>query len=188
MTIYSKVSELPDVLVRALKSVRYGKKDISISTAEKVCILGAGGAGRREFAILVNLETGTFETLLGSWGGSNMFNPTNPVDLDSNYYELPVNGAVIKGSEGESTFATITLHPNNMVKALPEKPELSELDRAILYAYGALKSGPYRKEQLERAGAKEQDVDSLVQRGLLKRTKVGVSITTEGKNARVKQS
>lgn len=184
-SLYASVGDLPEALQSALRQVSYHKKDIGLSSAEKISIRDCGGDGRRGFVILVNLTTNEQEIHWGSWGGSNMFNPSNSVDLDDNEYVIPKDGAVIRGSiSGGPTYATITLHPDNLVKLLPSKVELSEKERGILNAYGSLKSGPYRKEELHRLRATDADVDALVGKGLLKRTKVGVSITTEGKNHR----
>lgn len=77
--------------------------------------------------------------------------------------------------------------------------DLTELDRRVMYAFGALKSGPYRKEHLARiacgdslrktaplgADVVQSAVDSLVSRGYLKRAANGATgITTKGQNAR----
>lgn len=98
--MYIKVKELPDCLIRALQSVEFGGNDISVSTEEKVSLFDPGEAGRRGFFILVDLSTGERKTFEGSWGGSNMFNPGNQVDLNQEEYSLPENGAVVRGSTG----------------------------------------------------------------------------------------
>lgn len=185
--VYGPVKELPEVLRRALKSVDYGAKDINIDTAEKISAIQAGGQGKRCFVILVNLLAETFETHYGSWNGANCWNPNNSVDLDDKEYPIPLNGAVIKGSEGyPRTFASITLHPENIIKALPEAVELTEEERGVMYAYGALKSGPYRQSY---TAGKEAVVERLIQRGLLKRNAAGsVQITTAGKNSRQRKA
>lgn len=182
--VYGPVRELPDCIRRALKSVGYGSRDINIETAEKISIIQAGCDGQRGFVILVNLESGEYTLQKGSWGGSNCFNPDNPVDLDDNEYSIPVNGAVIRGSEGyPRTFARITLHPNNMIRALPEAIVLTEEEKSTMYCYGALTSA-YRKNFLI---GKETIIDGLIAKGLLKRNAAGaVSITTAGKNTRQK--
>lgn len=97
---YQLVSDLPECLIDALKSVGYGKRDIEILPRDETSISYGGGSGRRGFAILVNLSTGKYETHFGSWGGANAFNPENQVDLNTQSYPIPENGAVILGSEG----------------------------------------------------------------------------------------
>ena len=139
----------------------------------------------RGFDVLVELATGHTERHTGSWGGINIFNPTNPVDLDDNEYTLPFGGALIKASEGyKGVYASIVLNPRNVAKLLPpSSDEVSDHERAILNIFGALKSS-YRKEELSRIGATEEEIDSLVSREFLKQNKVGIQITVLGKNAR----
>jgi hypothetical protein len=178
------VKDLPESIQSALRSVSYGGKDISVQPKERVSIQCSGGAGQRGFAILLDLASGRQEIHQGSWGGANIFNQHNSVDLDDRMHDIPVGGAVITGSQGNRTFATVYLHPDNMVKLLPAPAELSDKERRIMYAFGCLKSGDYRKEELSRAGATEADIDALISRGFLKRDGRGVQITTAGKNTR----
>ena len=53
-SIFSKVRELPDSLKKALAEVNYTKSDISLTPSEFVSPYGAGGAGRKDFFMLVN--------------------------------------------------------------------------------------------------------------------------------------
>lgn len=181
---YAIVRELPEPLQRALEAVGYGRKDVCIEAKETESLFVAGGDGYQGFAVLVSLETGVYEVHRGSWGGGNPFNPTNSVDLNDKEYQLPRTGAVIKGSRGggRPVYATITLHPENMIKALPEAVELTSEEQSIMYAFGALRSGPYRKGLTEGKG---EVIDRLVERGLLKKNAASaVQITTAGRNAR----
>jgi len=182
------VSELPQCLIDALKSVAYNKRDIEILPQDKTAISFAGGDGRRGFAILVNLSTGEHEIHVGSWGGANAFNSQNQVDLNTQEYPIPENGAVILGSEGNKTFAKILLNPANMLSTISSGNDLSDIERKIMYAYGCLKSGPYRNEELARCGVKDPKndttVQSLIDRRFLKLDGRGIQITTEGKNTR----
>lgn len=185
---YQLVSELPECLINALKFVAYGSRDIEILPREKTAISYAGGDGRRGFAILVNLSTGEYKIHYGSWGGANAFNTKNQVDLNTQDYPIPENGAVILGSEGNKTFATIYLNPKNVLAALPEGDVLSDLDRKVMYAYGCLKSGSYRNDELARCGVKDPkndpNVRSLIERKFLKMDGRGIQMTTEGRNTR----
>ena len=185
-TIHVAVKELPEVLQSTLRSIGYHKSDIGIEASETASLFDAGSDGRRGFAVLVDLTTGRSERHMGSWGGANIFNPTNSVDLDTNEYTLPPNGCVILGSEGyKGVFASIVLNSQNVAKLLPvSTDEVSDKDRAILYAYGALKSGTYRQDELRRIKATETEISSLISRGYLKQNKVGIAITTLGKNNR----
>jgi hypothetical protein len=135
---------------------------------------------------MVRLDTGTRQLINGSWGGANMFAPRNPVDLDAQDYAIPPNGVVIKGERGHGgTSATLYVPLTEASRFLPtESPKLAPSERHALYCYRAIKSGPYRRDELERRGVLTATIDELVTRGLLARNKVGaVMITTAGRNA-----
>ncbi len=184
--MYVKVYELPESLINALKIVGYARQDIEIKVSETESLSNQGSDGYRAFAVVVDMSSGQSETLTGSWGGSNMFNPANRIDLDNKDRVLGSNVAVIKGTEGGtsgSVHASITIGPNNVVKALVTTEDVSLKEKNILYCYGALKPA-YRKEELKRLGAVDSELDSLIERGYLKRDGRGITITTKGKNAR----
>lgn len=178
------VSELPSVVTKTLSNLGYKKKDIGVSPVEEISLLDLGGAGRRGFVALINLETDEVKITYGSWGGANMFNPTNVVDLDDRSHKLPVNGIVIKGSQSDKTFASIYVHPENMPKYLPAPSNLNEKEKGILYAFNSLKSGIYRTDHLKRIGCSEADIQALIDKKLLIKSGRGISITLAGKNAR----
>ncbi|KPK27036.1 MAG: hypothetical protein AMK69_11035 [Nitrospira bacterium SG8_3] len=181
--MHVRTKELPDCLQRALDSVSYHRKDVSVEGKTETQINVFSGEGAKAFAIILNLGTGERKTIWGSWGGANMFNPHNQVDLDGSSHKIPINGAVILGSIGHSTWATIVVHPENIQKLLPAPEETTELEKGILSIYQGIISS-YRKQELARIGATVEMVDTLVGRKLLKRNKAGsVQITTEGKNA-----
>ena len=128
-------------------------------------------------------ETKSFE---GSWGGANMFNPGNAVDLDKTQRPLPEGFAVIKGSTGNFMHAYILLNPNNLAKFLPiNDVELSPRDRWILYTFDGLTSAGRKDEwRYSRDIPSEDDLNRLAEMGYLKRSRNGATkITTEGKNA-----
>lgn len=205
-----KVKELPETLRTALASVGYHAADVAIQARDKYSMsAGGSGNGRRAFVVAVNLATGERVMRQGSWGGPNPFNPTNAVDLDDTVRDLPANFAVIHGSEGEQTYASVDVNPATLAPLLPEAPTLTESERAILCAYAGLTSAG-RKRQIEdwcsnaaraadssysnfkaRRAAEEtckQTIETLitglVSRGFLARNKAGaVSVTTAGKNA-----
>jgi len=175
--------DLPEVLQRILKARGYNKRDVSVEPKERVGLSGASGSGQRCYAVIVNLSTGQHQTHMGSWGGPNVFNPTNRVDLDDSQHVIPLNGAVVKGSEGHYSYASIYVHPDNFQKLLPPKPEVSEIERSVLRVYRQYKAA-YRKEYLARIPGYTEAIELLVSRGMLKRNKAGAtSITTDGKNA-----
>jgi hypothetical protein len=180
--MYVTITELPDTITSALKSVGYGRKDINVEPRETVSVQDMGSSGRRGFVVLVDIATGRTELHQGSWGGANMFNPANAVDLDGAERQIIPGMAVIKGSEGDTVYATLYLHPDNLVKMLPAKPEVTKREAGILYVFCAYKSSS-RKEELARKGVTPAELASLVTRGFLSVNKVGTTITTTGKNA-----
>jgi hypothetical protein len=184
--MFIPVASLPPSLRNALAEVGYGRTDIAVKASEREAFSSGGASGCRSFAVMVNLATGEFKVTYGSWGGPNMF-VRNAVDCDMTEYDIPANGAVIMGSEGggRPTYASISVAPSTLAPMLPAVPALDEHDNAILNAIGGLKSGPYRKEALARIPGLNDRLDSLVAKGLLKRSSNGAtSITTAGKNAR----
>jgi hypothetical protein len=187
MAEYVAVKDLPQVVQSALISVGYGCKDIQVKVQTSVQLSGAGGSGRRSFAILVDLAANKYHVETGSWGGQNMFDRANPVDNDFSSLPLPGNGAAIIGSQGggHPVFARLVI-PRSMVAKIitaDRGPELSPVERVALGCYKSLKSGPYRQEALARAKVTPAMLDSLVARGYLKRSSNGATqITTAGKN------
>lgn len=177
-SVYSQVKELPLILQRALKSIGYYKKDISIEGKETVSVQDSGGDGRRGFVVLVDLVANSYRKSYGSWGGANMFT-ANVVDSDDKEHAIPPNGAVITGCEGggHPTLANLYLHPSNIVKFLPPKVELTDAERIALEQMSTLKPG-YRDTVPPPVLA------SLLTKGLAKQNKAGaVQITTAGKTA-----
>ena len=177
------VRDLPPVVQRALESVQYHKADISVRAASEVNISGAGGAGRKAFTILVNFQNNTYQTHWGSWGGANMFNPKNPVDLDRGLYQLPPHGAVISGEIGGTTYADIRVHLSQMQNFLPQPTELTQEEKDALYCYRSIKGGSYRREELARRNVSQAIINKLLERGLLKQDGRGIAISLDGKNA-----
>jgi hypothetical protein len=176
---YTAIKDLPTVLQNALASVGYHRADISIEGRETVSIADMGGDGRRAFAVLVSLTENTYKTVYGSWGGPNPFNQSNPVDLDEREHVIPPGGAVIRGSEGggHPVLANLYLHPDNLVKYLPPKPELTDAERDCLRQLATLKPS-YRNRPLPAV------LTSLLSKGLVKQNKAGaLQITTAGKSA-----
>jgi hypothetical protein len=180
------VSDLPQVVQKALESVGYGRKDIQVQTRFSVTLAGSSGSGRQSFVTLIDLGTDRFETHMGSWGGPNMFNKNNAVDNDTREHLLPRNGAALVGSRGggQPVWAQLYIPAGMTERILPAKQaDVTDVERAVLGAYKSLKSGQYRQDSLKRAGCTDAILDSLVKRGLLKRARNGATqITTEGKN------
>jgi hypothetical protein len=198
--MFLKIKELPEMIQSVLKSNGYGKPDIQIVVCESVKLGSSGGmTGIRDFTILLNLSTGETKRFNGSWGGSNPFNPENPVDNDETEYNLPSNGLVIKGFEGYGpSHAKIYVSSLAVVPSLEHKQvDLSQDEKQILQAMVSYKAfarmdyitgymaedkrnGYRRMSEIEA----EQAFQSLATKGFIKINKAGSkSITTEGKNA-----
>jgi hypothetical protein len=190
--MHVEVKELSPVVRKALEGVSYGARDIEIIPARTVEPTVAGGKGQRGFATFINLDTGQSERVMGSWGGSNPWSES-PVDGSNEKIAIPINGAVIKGTMGHPrTYAWIYAHPTAVgAYLLPsgeDKETLTDEEQNALYCFGAIKGGEYRRDEMRRRNVRESTVDSLVERGYLKRSKNGATqITTRGKNARNKR-
>ncbi len=186
--LYVPVRELPDSLRAALSSVGYGRADIEVEARDSVSPRVGGGEGKRGFVLIVDLATGRTEEKLGSWGGSNMFNPANAVDLDGNDYAIPEGVAVIKGTQGHPrVFAALYLSPVNVAKMLPGPAETTERERYLLDCYAGLTSAGRKEHWARRRGTAptEAELDALVARGFVTRNRAGAdAITTAGRNAR----
>lgn len=184
---YVIVKDLPASIQAALASVGYHGKDISVEASETVTLSSSGGSGSRAFVTLVNLTSGQHVTHLGSWGGPNTFDRSNPVDNDTNRYALPADGVAITGSQGGAhpVYATLRVPVSMVQRILPSnKVELTQVEKDALYCHKSIKGGAYRRDELSRRRVPSTVVDDLVARGLLSRNKAGaVSITTDGKNA-----
>ena len=190
--MYVKVNDLPDIVRSKLNDVKYGRVDIEVQAREKVSPASGSGDGYQSFCIIINLSNNDVKHLTGSWGGANMFNPGNQVDLDTKSYDIPDGFVVITGSVGGSkpTYASISMNPNNIAKFLPEKTGLTERQATILYTYKGLNPRG-RKDywdrwdsDMKRAKPSEDELNELATMGLLKRSKNGATqITTDGRNA-----
>lgn len=185
------VSSLPNSIQSALSAVGYGRKDIEMEPATQYSMQGAGGDGSKSFSCLIDLETGARKIEYGSWGGANMFNDHNEVDLNDTLYPLPFNGAVIKGSSGggRPVYAHILINPENLEKLLPsggQAPELSEKEKYAIkiiksYKAGSRKDG-FNREDLGPYSPENPIIQKLLSLGLIQISKVGIQITLDGKN------
>jgi len=191
--MYIQVKTLPEPIQELLALIGYMKKDIKLETQEKISAFSAGSKGCRSFLAIINMFTNKHSIEYGSWGGANMFNPENRVDNDSKEYVIPPNFIIVKGEEGggDPTRAKIIIRPDMMIPFLPVKKELnSRLQWIIDVLIGYTSAG--RKAQFHEYGKvppMEQEWAELEKLGLIKRDKRGaVSLTTEGKNARLHRS
>lgn len=210
------IQQLPEKIQVELRNVGYHKADIEVQARDAVQIASAGHAGEQAFAMILH-ENGRREAYYGSWGGPNIASGANRVDdLRQPLTPIPPKGAIIVGSmRRNGVYAVVMMLPmdwaawtapldaeivhdamaegrTDVVDTLIGRPgdDLSDTDRRVLYCYGALKSGEYRKNALaDVSRAYKCDsaaiVDSLVARGYLKRAANGATqITTKGKDSR----
>lgn len=192
-TIHVETRDLPQTVRDVLKELKYGRRDIPVDVGATFSISNSGGSGQKAFWSIVNLATGRHHIEWGSWGGSNMFNTRNPVDLDTGLKPLPPGAVVIKGHIGDGpTYARIIAHPDNVPLLSAPKSESDALtpeEQKALNIIGGIKSG-YRADEFRRArlglyGATNPVIQSLAAKGMISVTGVGISITTKGKGSRV---
>ena len=192
-TLHVEIKELPQTVRDVLKELKYGKRDIAVDVGTSFSIADSGGSGERAFWCIVNIATGQHHVEWGSWGGSNMFNPRNPVDLDNRPKPLPPGAVVIKGHIGDGpTYARIIAHPENVKLLAAPKDEseaLTEAEQKALNVIGGIKSGyradEFRHQGLGSYGPANPVIQSLAAKGMISVTGVGISITTKGKGSRV---
>lgn len=184
------VKDLPATVQRALKEVKYGRRDIEVSAATTFSFQSYGGDGYRDFTSIVNMETGQSKVTYGSWGGPNPWTRGNIVDTDDRNHTIPLNGAIIQGTEGggKPVYATIKVHPDNMATLIPAQIDLTREEKLAITILDSLKPA-YRAEYFVRndLGLYKADnplIKGLVDKGLVKVTGTGIQITTAGKNAR----
>jgi hypothetical protein len=184
-TISVRTKELPDTLREALRQIGYSGQDVPVEVTTEVSPYSPAGEGSRGFSAVVELSTGRSKVHHGNWGGGSPATQAQ-VDVDDRESPLLPGFAIIKGSTGNRTFATIYLNPENVAKYLPAPVSLTDRELGILAQFRALSSAG-RKDEWQRFPASkpsDEEIDSLVAKGLLSKNKAGaVSLTTDGKNA-----
>lgn len=184
--MYVNVDSLPEIVKNALMGAKFHKSDIEVIHVDSVSMgNSAYGDGYQAFTTLVDMNDNRVEHHKGSWGGANMFNRDNAVDLDDRLFPLQIGHIVIKGQRGGTTpvSAQIYAHRDSSILPLISGNALEEDELYVLSIYRGIKGG-YRKEYLDRLKGNADITDKLVESGHLKRNKAGsTQITTEGKNA-----
>jgi len=206
--MYAQVKDLPSSLQTVLSSIGYGRADIQILPRESYNLARGSADGCRAFIVAVNLTTGERQITRGSWGGANIYNPQNNVDLDDTERPLPPGFAIVDGSEGggRPVYASIAVNPVTLAPMLPAPAtELTDIERRVLAwhkgltsagrkdeavrfavsraeGYGRFKDLP-RVPRIQTMAEIEAAKASLTAKGLIKTAKNGATtITTEGKN------
>lgn len=130
------------------------------------------------FCLEINLQAKTAVFNIGELEGA--YND-RPVDADKTKRTLEKDKVIVKGYlvsrvgrqdvryELPQENIEITFHPSQMVKVYPQV-ELSERDRQILFCYGSLRDGYLRRDALCRLDVGKPELESLVLRGLLKKS------------------
>lgn len=183
--MFVSVATLPIPLQNILTGLDYHKKDIEVKHVTTVNLSNSGsGDGTRAFSTIVNISDFSHKTFKGSWGGQNMFNLDNPVDMDNRDYALEPGMLAITGIHWtHPTLATIYAHKDSAVLPLETGETLSKDILDVLAVFTGIKGG-YRKEYLARIQGSSAIVADLLEKGHLKANKAGaVQITTSGKNA-----
>lgn len=182
--MYIKTNQLPQVVQHQLKTRGYNSHDIGVVAREKYSLHGGGGDGMRDYTDVIDLVSGAIDANTGSWGGANIFNPSNKVDLDDTQHDLPVTSMVIKGHEGYKPYATVYMHPSIIGNFAGEKADVTAEEKEVLEVFASYKPA-YRQEYLR--GKKfnvAATIESLITKKLVKRNAAGaLSLTTEGRNA-----
>lgn len=162
-------------------------KNVRVHVGTEATPADAYGDGHRaHFAIVNNAGETPARMVHSSWGGSNPFQ-TTPLDAmarSDRAYPIPPGHAVVLGSSQRHVLG-VHFHPDDIAKLLPQNDDTQLDDEHVvaLHAHGKLKSGPYRKEAMQRGGVKQSHLDHLVATGLLSRNKAGAhTITTKGRN------
>lgn len=178
--------DLPPVLQSVLKEIGYNKRDISIVPRTSYSVQSLANDGEKAFTAMVNLRTGEYRVVWGSWGGEGF---GNAVDRDRTSRPIPDDGAVIQGSKGyHGVWAQIYLNPQNLSAMLPAPTDLTPVEKKALRIVKDYNSRGRREEfdyqGLGGYGASNPLIQSLLAKGLVKVTASGaVSLTLEGKNA-----
>lgn len=183
---YVALRDLPPFLVKILaQEGEYKNRDIEVIPATSVEVGFSPFGGNRAYAVIVNLDTHRYKTLLGDWSGGQ---GTNPLDRGG-MVNIPPNAAVIYGEYGgRGSFAHIAINPDN-VAALVEQDEGTSLSEDEKYALTFINSfntqgrrDAFWQKHLGTYNTSNPLVQSLTHKGLLKIQGRGVRITTKGKN------
>ncbi|MFA4971253.1 MAG: hypothetical protein WC683_01485 [bacterium] len=180
--VHLPLRDLPASLRAALKRVEYRAADIAVVPQESVVPNPYAGEGQKGFVLVVDLASGRARDLGGGWGGARPDDPQE-IDFANKPVRIPPGGAIVVGTQGHPrTMATVYVHPDALAPLLPAGAEVTPREQMILRTIRSLISSA-RKEVFDHERVQPAEVDALVRRGLLKRSKSGaLSISTAGKN------
>jgi len=189
--IHVAVRDLPDSVRRALKGIRYGRRDIEVIYDTKYSVSTAF-EGNRALSYTVDLRTGRItNSQAGSWGGSNPYED-RAIDRRDQSFPVPNGSVVIAGEAGgRGNFLRLYVRPEDVDRLMPDAEEdvvLTPDEKAALNIISGIKSS-YRAEEFrrQRLGDYSRDnpiIESLADKGLVKIMGSGIRITTKGRNIR----
>ena len=175
-------------IVRAAFPGANSRRTVKVESRTAVQVSDYWSEGSRTYSGFVNLatlEAVSAGVVLEKTGTRQEAH--NPFKLACGSVELAPGFAFVENVifRGKDLGYRVSLHPDNFAPLLPSAlPEIDERDGRILLAFRSLKSGPYRKEALDRVGFTETDRTRLGEKGWLKTAKNGAtSITVEGRTA-----
>lgn len=141
---------------------------------------------KSNFVIEFDTKTSLYKKITAGRGNDYYRQPTK-IDRDKIKKTLNKNNLVVKGYLNHSNYTAsmvVLYHPTQLPKPIPEVT-VSERERRLLYAFGFLKEGIERKEALIRLSATQEEIDSLIVRGILKNSKGSPTITNVGELIRL---
>jgi len=188
------VKDLPPIVQRVLKKFRYNRRDIEVIPSTTFWLRSTPFEGNQAYNALIDLKTDAVESEVGSWGGANPFTERNLTDRDETSRPLRPGLLQVKGEYGgRGSFARIYVNPETMAPLLPSSSlEVTPQEKAALRILRGIKSGyradEFARERLGPYSAKNPLIQSLIEKGLVRLTGAGLSITTQGKNASLSAS
>jgi hypothetical protein len=177
------IVDKPDETVKRIVSVAYpnyrGRK-IKLSTSIPSRLDSYWDGGSRDYYVFVHLDT---MKAIEVHSNHPFFEADRPRELKA----LPPRVLIVRHCYfcGKDMGLTIIGNESDFSKLIPENTgtDLTEKEKRILDIYRGIKSFA-RPDYLRKLGATSQEMDSLVEREYLKRSKNGATqITVKGKNA-----
>jgi hypothetical protein len=183
-------AQVADIVRAGFPSAK-SSRTVKVETAERYHVSDYWSEGSRTYCAFVKLDT--LQAIPGtSLPSEARQQNANPFNLAIGTIEMQPGYAVVEHSifRGKDLGFRIYLHASNIAPLLAAPPPAaSEKELRVLVAFRSLKSGPYRKEALDRIGYNDAMRDELAKRGLLKVAANGATaITAEGRAACANES
>lgn len=174
---------LPECAKAALKELGFHGSTVSLEIVPD-CVIDLHShccfEGNRAFTILINLGTGEYKSLTGSFGGANPYSKTIVDDTEGKKFTIPEGMMTIKGEiGGMGSFAMVYLRPDNVVPGMLSCPAIDDRTYRVLVPHRI--AGIYKREALR--GVTAQETASAVVAGYLAKKGRGIGLTVNGRNA-----